>query len=114
MFPSVRRRDSRTRSKRQLRTSTLTRRCERPLLKTDQPSAKQLPRGQRHMNSSVYRQRRPNKQHARLEPTATQLLRLQLRHGPAPTTRETLGLRLASSATSVLTDDSTPQMTTGV
>ncbi|GFS06422.1 hypothetical protein ElyMa_006543900 [Elysia marginata] len=63
------------------------------------------------MNSNVYRQRRPNEQHARPEPTATKLIRLQLRHGPAPTAAETLGLGLDSSSTSEPTDDSTPQMT---
>ncbi|GFS17561.1 hypothetical protein ElyMa_003242300 [Elysia marginata] len=64
------------------------------------------------MNSGVYRQRRPNEQHARPEPTATQLFRLQLRHGPASIATETSGLGLASSATSRPTDDPTPQMTT--
>ncbi|GFS21998.1 hypothetical protein ElyMa_006939100 [Elysia marginata] len=63
---------------------------------THQPDAEQSPREQGRMNSSVYRQRRPNEQHARPEPTATQLLRLQLRHGRAPTETEALGLGLAS------------------
>ncbi|GFS17065.1 hypothetical protein ElyMa_004972000 [Elysia marginata] len=65
------------------------------------------------MNNSVYRQRRPNEQHARPEPTANQLLRLQLRHGTAsvPTVTVTLGLGSASSATLESTDDQTPQMT---
>ncbi|GFR73162.1 hypothetical protein ElyMa_005723200 [Elysia marginata] len=57
-------------------------------------------------------QQRPNEQHKRLWPTVIQLLRLQLHHGLAPTTTETLGLGLASSAASEPTDDSTLQMTT--
>ncbi|GFR78431.1 hypothetical protein ElyMa_003994100 [Elysia marginata] len=65
------------------------------------------------MNSSVYRQRRPNEHHTRPEPTATQLLRLQRCYGPVPTaTLATLVLRLASSATCQPTDDPTLQMTT--
>ncbi|GFR68794.1 hypothetical protein ElyMa_003742700, partial [Elysia marginata] len=64
------------------------------------------------MNSSVYRQRRPNEQHTRPEPTATQIPRLQLHHGPVPTATETLGLGSASSATSEPIDDPTPEMTT--
>ncbi|GFS16531.1 hypothetical protein ElyMa_006799100 [Elysia marginata] len=57
-------------------------------------------------------QQRANEQHKRPWPTVTQLLRLQLRHGLAPTTTETLGLGLASSATSKPTDNPTLQMTT--
>ncbi|GFR79475.1 adhesion G protein-coupled receptor L3 [Elysia marginata] len=57
-------------------------------------------------------QQRPNEQHKRPWPIVTQLLRLQLRHGLAPTTTETLGLGLSSSATSEPTDDPTPQMKT--
>ncbi|GFR83094.1 hypothetical protein ElyMa_002380900 [Elysia marginata] len=57
-------------------------------------------------------QQRPNEQHERPWPTVTQLLRLQLRHGLAPTTTETLGLGLALSANSEPSDDPTPQMTT--
>ncbi|GFR77584.1 hypothetical protein ElyMa_002241300 [Elysia marginata] len=57
-------------------------------------------------------QQGPNKQHKRPWPTVTQLLMLQLRHGLAPTTKETLGLGSASSATSEPTDNPTLQMTT--